>query len=257
MNWQDRQNPRAGVPRSICMRSSGDLRRGVMKSPCCARVGRGLPSETVLDGIRIVRAGTRYTFALHARSVFQDRFDGGRNFDVVVEDVNKCPLFCTHWSTIPVVALVPHLFGVTAFRQESPPVAAVVWAAEKLMPAAYRNSPILAISESTADDLVDRGFRREQIEVSYPGIDHEFYNVDSSVRRFEAPTLVYAGRLQRYKSLDVVLRSLALLRDRGIGIRFHIAGHGGRRGQTGGAYRYTRSARPRDLPGVHIRTGKA
>ena len=65
--------------------------------------------------------------------------------DVIVEDVNKCPLFCTHWSASPVVTLVPHLFGVTAFRQELPPVASVVWAAEKLMPAAYRNSPILVI----------------------------------------------------------------------------------------------------------------
>jgi len=151
--------------------------------------------------------------------------------DVIVEDVNKCPLFCTHWSASPVVTLVPHLFGVTAFRQELPPVASVVWAAEKLMPAAYRNSPILVISESTADDLVRRGFRREQIEVSYPGIDHEFYTVDSSVQRFDKPTLVYAGRLQRYKSLDVVLRALALLKERGLEIRFHVAGQGEDRGR--------------------------
>ena len=145
---------------------------------------------------------------------------------MIVEDVNKCPLFCSYWSSRPVVTLIPHLFGATAFRQELPPVASVVWAAEKLMPAAYRNSPVLVISESTAEDLVNRGFRREQIEVSYPGIDHEFFTADSSVKRFERPTLVYAGRLQRYKSLDVVLRALAQLQDRGSGVRFQIAGQG-------------------------------
>ena len=191
----------------------------------------GASAETELDGIRVVRAGTRYTFALHARSAFQDRLGGGRAVDVIVEDVNKCPLFCTHWSASPVVTLVPHLFGITAFRQELLPVASVVWAAEKLMPAAYRNSPILVISESTADDLVHRGFRREQIEVSYPGIDHDFYTVDSSVQRFEKPTLVYAGRLQRYKSLDVVLRALARLKDRGMEVRFQVAGQGEDRGR--------------------------
>ena len=191
----------------------------------------GASAETELDGIRVVRAGTRYTFALHARSAFQDRLGGGRAVDVIVEDVNKCPLFCTHWSASPVVTLGPHLFGITAFRQELLPVASVVWAAEKLMPAAYRNSPILVISESTADDLVHRGFRREQIEVSYPGIDHDFYTVDSSVQRFEKPTLVYAGRLQRYKSLDVVLRALARLKDRGMEVRFQVAGQGEDRGR--------------------------
>ena len=231
VNWLDRENPRAGGAEIHLHEIFGRLAaRGHEVTLLCSGWA-GASAETELDGIRVVRAGTRYTFALHARSAFQDRLGGGREVDVIVEDVNKCPLFCTHWSASPVVTLVPHLFGVTAFRQELPPVASVVWAAEKLMPAAYRNSPILVISESTADDLVRRGFRREQIEVSYPGIDHEFYSVDSSVQRFDEPTLVYAGRLQRYKSLDVVLRALALLKERGLEIRFHVAGQGEDRGR--------------------------
>ena len=231
VNWQDRENPRAGGAEIHLHEIFGRLAdRGHEVTLLCSGWA-GASDETELDGIRIVRTGSRYTFALHARSAFQDRLEGGQEFDVIVEDVNKCPLFCSYWSSTPVVTLIPHLFGATAFRQELPPVATVVWAAEKLMPAAYRNSPILVISESTADDLVDRGFRRQKIEVSYPGIDHDFYTVDSSVPRFEKPTLVYAGRLQRYKSLDVVLRALALLRDRGIGVRFHIAGQGEDRGR--------------------------
>jgi glycosyltransferase involved in cell wall biosynthesis len=231
VNWLDRENPRAGGAEIHLHEIFGRLAaRGHDVTLLCSG-WQGASAETELDGIRVVRAGTRYTFALHARSAFQDRLGGGREADVIVEDVNKCPLFCTHWSSRPVVTLVPHLFGVTAFRQELLPVASVVWAAEKLMPAAYRNSPILVISESTADDLVRRGFERDQIRISYPGIDHAFYTVDSSVRRFEKPTLVYAGRLQRYKSLDVVLRALAILRDRGVGIRFYIAGMGEDRGR--------------------------
>ena len=231
VNWQDRENPRAGGAEIHLHEIFGRLAdRGHEVTLLCSGWA-GASDETELDGIRIVRTGSRYTFALHARSAFQDRLEGGQEFDVIVEDVNKCPLFCSYWSSTPVVTLIPHLFGATAFRQELPPVATVVWAAEKLMPAAYRNSPILVISESTADDLVDRGFRRQKIEVSYPGIDHDFYTVDSSVPRFEKPTLVYAGRLQRYKSLDVVLKALALLRDSGFGVRFHIAGQGEDRGR--------------------------
>lgn len=231
VNWQDRENPRAGGAEIHLHEIFGRLAaRGHEVTLLCSGWA-GAPTETELDGIRIVRTGTRYTFALHARSAFQDRLGGGRGADVIVEDVNKCPLFCPYWSTRPVVTLIPHLFGATAFRQELPPVASVVWLAEKLMPAAYRNSPVLVISESTAEDLVSRGFRREQIEVSYPGIDHEFFTGDSSVQRFDRPTLVYAGRLQRYKSLDVVLRALARLRDSGTGVRLQIAGQGEDRGR--------------------------
>lgn len=226
VNWQDRENPRAGGAEIHLHEIFGRLAtRGHEVTLLCSGWS-GSPAEAYLDGIRILRTGSRYTFALHARSAFQDRLDAGRQFDVIVEDINKCPLFCKQWSSLPVVALVPHLFGATAFRQEIAPVAAAVWTAERLMPAAYSEIPILVISESTADDLVDRGFRRDRISVSYPGIDHGFYFPDPRAERFAAPTIVYAGRLQRYKSVDVVLRALALLRDRGTPIHIRIAGQG-------------------------------
>jgi glycosyltransferase involved in cell wall biosynthesis len=226
VNWQDRENPRAGGAEIHLHEIFGRLAaRGHDVQLLCSGWS-GAPAVAELDGIRVLRTGTRYTFALHARTAFQDRLSAGREYDVIVEDINKCPLFCTHWSPVPVVALVPHLFGGTAFRQELPPVAGVVWLAEKLMPAAYADAPVLVISESTADDLVGRGFRREHIVVSYPGIDHSFYTPDPGSARFADPTLAYAGRLQRYKSLDVVLRALARLRERGIGVKFVIAGQG-------------------------------
>jgi len=231
VNWQDRDNPRAGGAEIHLHEIFGRLAaRGHDVHLLCSGWS-GAPAEAELDGIRIVRAGTRYTFALHARAAFEDRLASGRDFDVIVEDINKCPLFCAQWSNVPVVALVPHLFGGTAFRQEVPPVAAVVWLAEKLMPAAYAGVPVIVISESTADDLVQRGFRRDRIVVSYPGIDHDFYTPDPGTARYLEPTLAYAGRLQKYKSLDIVLRALARLRERGIDVQFVVAGQGEDRGR--------------------------
>jgi glycosyltransferase involved in cell wall biosynthesis len=226
VNWQDRENPRAGGAEIHLHEIFGRLAaRGHDVQLLCSGWS-GAPAEAELDGIRIVRAGTRYTFALHARAAFEDRLAAGGDFDVIVEDINKCPLFCTHWSNVPVVALVPHLFGGTAFRQELPPVAAVVWLAEKLMPAAYAGVPVIVISESTAEDLVQRGFRRDRIVVSYPGIDHDFYTPDPGTDRYPVPTLAYAGRLQKYKSLDIVLRALERLRRRDIDVHLVIAGQG-------------------------------
>jgi glycosyltransferase involved in cell wall biosynthesis len=125
-----------------------------------------------------------------------------------------------------VAVIVPHLFGATAFRQESVPVAAGVWLAERLMPIIYRAVPVEVISRSTAADLVERGFEPDRIRVSYPGVDHQVYRVPPARSRFPQPTIAYVGRLQRYKGLDIVLRALAVLRSRGSRIRFLIAGRG-------------------------------
>ena len=172
----------------------------------------------------VVRVGRRYTFPLHVRGAFRRLED--RRFDVLVEDINKLPLFVTRWSETPVAVLIPHLFGATAFREAPLPVATAVWLAEKRMPRAYAEVPIQAISRSTKDDLVGRGFPAERISVVYPGVDHELYRPERGVARFEQPTFTYLGRLKRYKGLEVVFSAAAQLADSGWSGRVVIAGRG-------------------------------
>jgi hypothetical protein len=65
-----------------------------------------------------------------------------RTFDLVIEDLNKVPLFTTRWVRAPVVLLVHHLFGTTAFREANLAVAGATWALEKPLPWFYRGVPI-------------------------------------------------------------------------------------------------------------------
>lgn len=185
----------------------------------------GGESQERVDGMKVIRVGGRYSFPLHAwrRWLAELRHEP---FDLVVEDVNKFPLFTPLWSGPPVVLQVPHLFGSVAFRQESWPVAAGVWAGERLMPLVYRKVRIHATSRSTAEDLAARGFPRENIRVIQNGVDHSFFYPDGSVERAAEPTFAYVGRLKLYKEMDVVLEALARLADRGVPARLKIAGKG-------------------------------
>ena len=81
------------------------------------------------------------------------------------------PLYTPRWGGPPVVALVPHLFGGTAFQELAAPLAAAVWLAERPLGRVYRGVPFEAISASTASDLAERGIPRAAVEVIYPGID--------------------------------------------------------------------------------------
>ena len=171
------------------------------------------------------RTGGRHTFSL-AAPLYHRRALRGAGFDLVVEDLNKVPLFAPLWVERPVVLLVHHLFGRTAFEEASLPVASATWLLERPLALAYRGLPIEAVSESTAEDLVARGLRRERITIIPNGVDLALYHPDAAVTRFEQPTVLYLGRLKRYKRVDLVIRALHRLREQGIAARLIVGGTG-------------------------------
>jgi glycosyltransferase involved in cell wall biosynthesis len=175
--------------------------------------------------MQIHRAGGRNTFSLAAPAYYR-RHLSAEPWDVVVEDLNKVPLFAPYWVKHPLVLLVHHLFGATAFREASAPFAAATWLLERPIPFAYRGLPTQAVSESTADDLVSRGLRREDIRVIHNGVDLRFFAPDPRVARFPVPTFLYVGRLKRYKRIDLAIDAVALLRDRGTHVHLLVAGRG-------------------------------
>jgi glycosyltransferase involved in cell wall biosynthesis len=207
VNWQDRENPLAGGAEIHLHEIFGRLAaRGHEVTLLCGGWDGAEPSIR-LDGIDVIRVGTRYTFPFLARAYFRTHLAAG-GFDLLVEDVNKIPLGTPRWGGPPVVALVPHLFGGTAFQELAPPLAAAVWLAERPLGRIYRGAPFQAISTSTATDLAERGIPRSAVEVIYPGIDTVAYTPLAGTRS-PAPVFAYLGRLKKYKGVQLVVRAFA------------------------------------------------
>lgn len=225
LNWQDRENPEAGGAEVHLHEIFGRLAaRGHSVRAVVSGWPGAAPSAT-LDGIDFRRVGNRYSYAWRARSAARGIVHGFTP-DVLVEDINKVPLYSPRWAGVPVVGLVPHLFGATAYAEASIPLATAVWAAERAIPRIYRDCPFQAISESTALDLTKRGLLARDITVIPPGIDHDTYRPGAGTERAETPTLLYVGRLKRYKGLDVLFEALSRLNDRLPEARLVIAGRG-------------------------------
>ena len=225
VNWLDRGNPQAGGAEVHLFEIFRRLAARGHEITLVASGWRGAVSEDVMDGLRVLRVGGRHSFALKGRGAGRRALGSGR-FDLVVEDINKLPLFLPTLTELPVYVIVPHLFGATAFREAAWPVAGIVWLSERPIPRVYRHSAFHAISESTRDDLVGRGVCRDAIRVIYPGVDARIYTPDPEGRRAAEPTFVYVGRLKRYKGLDIALRAVALAGRDVPGLRLEIAGTG-------------------------------
>lgn len=225
VNWNDRENPQAGGAEVHLHEIFGRLARLGHTVDLIASGWAGAAVRADVDGIHVRRVGGRYSFALRARGAVRAALAAAA-YDVVVEDINKVPLYLPGLTNLPFCAVVPHLFGTTVFTEASWAVAAVVWAAEKPIPWAYRRAAFHVISDSTRDDLVARGIPAERITVIYPGVDAHWYCPDPGTPRAAVPTFLYVGRLKRYKGVDTALRAFAAARRVRPDLAFDIAGQG-------------------------------
>ena len=224
-NWRDPGHPEAGGAE---LHLSEILTRAVRDGDevtWLSELFPGAKPEEEYRGIRILRRGSWYNAHLALAQLYR-RMLREERFDLVLEDINKVPFFTPCYVHAPVLAVVPHLFGATVFREASPAVGGLVWAHESLIPLVYRGVPFLTISESTRNDLVRRGIPRERIDVVHCGLDPSEYSVTVQPSTRERPIIAFVGRLRRYKGAQYVLRALPRVLRRVPDARLEIVGDG-------------------------------
>lgn len=211
-NWRDPRHPEAGGAELHLFEILRRCVRDGDEAVWLAERFPGAPETDLVEGIRVHRSGTWYNAHLSLGSLYRRRYRRER-FDLVLEDINKVPFFTPLYASAPVLAIVPHLFGATVFREASWPVGLLVRAHELMIPAVYRRTPFLAISDSTRDDLVRRGIVRERIAVVRCGLTQEDYGITAPPESREAPEVVFLGRLRRYKGAQHAIRALPRIRE--------------------------------------------
>jgi glycosyltransferase involved in cell wall biosynthesis len=225
VNWQDLENPQAGGAEihlfEIFKRLAGAGHR--VRLVCSG--WKGAAADARIDGIEVRRIGRRNSFTLLGRGAVR-RAIRKEQPEVVVEDINKLPLFLPTLTDLPFCALVPHLFGETAFQEAPWPMAATVVMAERPLAGIYRRAAFHAISESTRDDLVARGVPADRIRVIHPGVDSVRFSPSPAEPRSREPRFLYVGRLKRYKGIGLAIEALAVARRTRPDLRLDITGTG-------------------------------
>jgi glycosyltransferase involved in cell wall biosynthesis len=228
VNWQDLENPHAGGAEIHFFEIFGRLAAAGHRVRLVCSGWAGAPATATIGGIAVHRSGGRNSFALLGRRAVRRAIASERP-DIVVEDINKLPLFLASITELPFCVLVPHLFGETAFQEAPWPMAATVWLAERPLRRAYRRAGFHAISESTRDDLVARGLDASKIRVIHPGVDGQRYSASAAEPRSPDPRFLYVGRLKRYKGIGFAIEALARARRSRPDLRLDIAGTGDHR----------------------------
>ena len=225
INWQDRMHPLAGGAEVHLHEILARLAtRGHVITLLCSRFPGSAPREEY-DNLLVARHGGRDTFNWSMPGQVR-RLLRETAFDVVIDDINKIPLATPTYVRLPILAVVHHLFGRAIFREVNPLSASYVFLMESRMPRLYRRTPVMAVSESTKDDLARRGLEPQTIAVVHNGIDPSIYRADPGLPKGETPVIAYVGRLKKYKSIDHLLAAVRTLRDRFPALRLYIVGAG-------------------------------
>ena len=77
----------------------------------------------------------------------------------------------------------------------------------------YRRQPFIVPSAEVRRDLAAMGIDPSCVTVAYNGADHIQVQTTPAEPRYEKPTIVYVGRLRRYKRVDFLLEAIAKIPD--------------------------------------------
>jgi len=122
--------------------------------------------------------------------------------DVVLEIINGITYLTPLWLRTPRVFYVHHVHHDQYVKEMGGPGRLAAFVAETApLRWLYRGGRFVTVSHATARQLVALGVSEQAIEVNYHGPEPEEYGAGE---RSPEPTLLYLGRLKKYKRIEVL-----------------------------------------------------
>jgi glycosyltransferase involved in cell wall biosynthesis len=228
--WRDTGHPQGGGSEMYLQRIGAQLAAaGVAVTLRTARY-RGAARTEVVDGVRISRAGGRYSvyvLALLAMAASRLGFGSLRHVrpDVVIDTQNGVPFFARLVYGRRVTVLVHHC------HREQWPVAGrglgrLGWYVEsRVSPRVHRGNQYVTVSLPSARDLADLGVGQDRIAIVRNGLD-EAPAQTLALPSSDAPRVAVLSRLVPHKQIEHALEAIALLRAKIPGLHLDIVGSG-------------------------------
>ena len=173
------------------------------KFPNCER-------DEVVDGVRIVRAGGKYSVYWKAKKYYRKYFCR-EGYDVVVDEINTRPFLTPKfvYNGEKIIALIHQLAREYWFYETPFPINYIgYYYLENRWLKSYVNIPTVTVSESTKQDLMHLEFRR--VFVVSEGLN--FDPLDKAPEKKEHPVIVYVGRLKKAKRPDHAIKAFKMIK---------------------------------------------
>ncbi|HYK08159.1 MAG TPA: glycosyltransferase, partial [Candidatus Eisenbacteria bacterium] len=221
-NWRDTKHKWAGGAEVyIHELAKRWVKEGNQVTIFCGNDGHRSRNE-ILDGIQIVRRGGFYSVYIWAFLYYILKFRG--NYDIIIDSENGIPFFTPLYTNTKTFLLIHHVHQEVFRKSLRPPFSWLALFLEaRAMPFIYKKTQVITVSPSSKADILKHKLTKQEPIIVYNGVDlHEFNIGKKNIK----PLVLYVGRLQYYKSLNVFIKAAKQLIEEGINADFIIAGEG-------------------------------
>ena len=227
LNWKDIKHPAAGGAEILTHEMAKGFIAEGHKVILFASSFPNARAKELIDGINIIRSGNVDLRALHnsvqykAYRYYKKHLKG--NVDVVIDEVHGLPFFASFYAKEKVVSLICEVAGNIWFKMFSFPWNFIGWISERCYLIAYRNIPVLTISESTKTELISCGIAKKNITVLPMGITRVAVG---NIKKEKKPTVIFVGRLNKMKGIEDAILAVAKAKQIIPDLQFWIVGRG-------------------------------
>jgi len=223
LNYRDRTHPMAGgaeVHLHKIFSKLVELGHSVMLFTTSYK---DAPKSEKIDGIEVIRCGSDVFFQLSVILKVRGLIKKFKP-DIIVEDLNKLPLFSPYITKTPKLIQILHLWKSSIFKEASFPVALMVWLSEKIIPFVYKNCYFATISPSGKKELCELGIAKEKVSVIYCGTKSEYLETERV--RDKSLYFLWLGRFRKYKGVWVAFEAFKIFSKKHPDVKLLFAGSG-------------------------------
>jgi len=224
INWQDIKNKYAGGAEVHLFEIFKRIvKMGNKVTLLCCKM-KELPKYENVEGIDVIRIGNRPFFNWFVPFYYLLKLKY-KEFDVVIDDINKIPFFTPLYVRKPLLCISHHFFGKSIFKQVNPLSGLYVYTFEKLMDFVYKKQRFAVVSESTLEEFLQRGYRKENFTIIYNALDTTKFPFQVGAKN-HFPTITYFGRLKKYKSIEHIFYAFKIVQKQFPDAKVYIIGRG-------------------------------
>ena len=230
VNYRDRMHPAAGGAEKHLHRIFSKIVEMGHTVVLFTTMFPGAKEREVVDGIQVIRKGGDLMFQLTV-ALNLKKLDCEFDFDVVVEDLNKLPVFAHWFVRKPLLVQMHHLWRKSIFAEAVFPVAFGVWFFERIIPLFYRTQNFVVVSPSTKKELAEIGVDESRISVIYNG--SEMPNIPGGTNlatefceNAAKPYFIWLSRVHRYKGIWTALEAFEKFSKSHPEVKLYVVGGG-------------------------------
>lgn len=221
-NWRDITHPWAGGAERHLHELAKQWAREGNKVTFLVGGYKGALKRDVIDGVEIIRVGNTYSIFFFAPIYYLLKLRDIK-FDCVIDTAHGISFFTPLYVGAAKALIVHHNHKRLWETEFGGLVSKIgVFLENNIIPWLYKKIPVVTLSQSEKRFLTRMGFRK--IFSVPPGVDHRFFKVGS--KRSRIPTILYLGRLRRYKRVEILFNVFSEVKEKVPDVRLIIAGDG-------------------------------